>query len=133
MISFELAPDHSFLRRACRVKSSIPTEVVFQLSVTRWHDFWWRQVLSFWNAMAQADPRSIINIVLHDAIAIAQNECSYGWAAQVFRCFAEHGKSSPLVAGARVEVQPDNCLFNCSTRPPLMLCPWTLGLALALE
>ena len=25
----------------------------------------------------------------------------------VFKCFAEHGKSSPLVAGAPVEVQPD--------------------------
>ena len=57
--------------------------------------------------MAQADSGSIINIVLHDAIAIAQDGCSYGWAAQVFRCFAEHGKSSPLVAGAPVEVQPD--------------------------
>ena len=99
---------HTFLRRACRVKSSIPIEVVFQeLFVTPWHDFWWRQVLSFWNAMAQADSESIINIVLHDAIAIAHNVCSYGWAAQVFKCFAEHGKSSPLVAGAPVEVQPD--------------------------
>ena len=57
--------------------------------------------------MAQADSGSIINIVLHDAIAIAHNGCSYGWAAQVFKCFAEHGKSSPLVAGAPVEVQPD--------------------------
>ena len=99
---------HIFLRRACRVKCSIPIEVVFQeLSVTPWHDFWWRQVLSYWNAMPQADSGSIINIVLHDAIAIAHNGCSYGWAAQVFKCFAEHGKSSPLVAGAPVEVQPD--------------------------
>ena len=57
--------------------------------------------------MAQADPGSIINIVLHDAIAIAHNGCSYDWAAQVFKCFAEHGKSSPLVAGAPFEVQPD--------------------------
>ena len=57
--------------------------------------------------MAQADSESIINIVLHDVIAIAHNRCSYGWAAQVFKCFAEHGKSSPLVAGAPVEVQPD--------------------------
>ena len=98
---------HTFLLRACRVKSSIPIEVVFQeLFVTPWHDFWWRQVLSFWNAMAQ-DSESIINIVLHYAIAIAHNGCSYGWAAQVFKCFAEHGKSSPLVAGAPVEVQPD--------------------------
>ena len=50
---------------------------------------------------------SIINIVLHDAIAIAYNGSGYGWAAQVFKCFAEHGKSIPLVAGAPVEVQPD--------------------------
>ena len=57
--------------------------------------------------MAQADSGLIINIVLHDAIAIGHNGCSYGWAAQVFKCFAEHGKSSPLVAGAPVEVQPD--------------------------
>ena len=99
---------HTFLRRACRVKSSIPIEVVFQeLSVTPRHDFWWRQVFSVWNAMAQADSESMINIVLHDAIAIAHNGCSYGWAAQVFKCFAEHGKSSPLVAGTPVEVQPD--------------------------
>ena len=27
--------------------------------------------------------------------------------AEVFKCFAEHGKSSPLVAGAPFEVQPD--------------------------
>ena len=68
---------HTFLPRACRVKSSIPIEVVFQeLSVTPWHDFRWRQVLSFWNATAQADLESIINIVLHDAIAIAHNGCS---------------------------------------------------------
>ena len=60
-----------------------PIEVVFQeLSVTQWHDLWWRQVLSYWNAMPQADSGSIINIVLHDAIAIAQNGCSYGWAAE---------------------------------------------------
>ena len=31
---------YSTFRRACRVKSSIPIEVVFrELSVTRWHDF----------------------------------------------------------------------------------------------
>ena len=45
--------------------------------------------------------------IRHDAIGIAHNGCSYGWAAQVFKCFAKHGKSSPLVAGAPVEVQPD--------------------------
>ena len=32
---------------------------------------------------------------------IAQNGCSCSWAAQAFWCFAEHGKSSLLVAGAR--------------------------------
>ena len=42
--------------------------------------------------MAQADSESIINIVLHDAIAIAHNGCSYDWAARVFKCFAEQGK-----------------------------------------
>ena len=59
--------------------------------------------------MSQADSGSMINIFLLDAIAIAQSGCSYGWAAaaQVFKCFAEHGKYSPLVAGAPVEVQPD--------------------------
>ena len=53
--------------------------------------------------MAQADSESIIKVVLHDAIAIAHNGCSYGWATQVFKCFAEHGKSRPLVAGAPVK------------------------------
>ena len=88
---------HSFLRRARRVKSSIPIVVVFQeLSVIRWHAVWWRQVLSFWNAMAQADSGSIISSVLHDAIAIAQSGCVYVWAAQVFKCFAEHGQVQPV-------------------------------------
>ena len=101
--------------------------------MTRWHDFWWRQVLSFWNAMAQDDSGSIINIVLHDAIAIAQSGCFYGWAAQVFKCFAEHGKYSPLVAGAPVEVQPDELqlAFQMRRQASLMLYPWTLDLALA--
>ena len=57
--------------------------------------------------MAQADSGSIINIALHDAITIAYNRCGYGWAAQVCKCFAEHGKSIPLVACAPVEVRPD--------------------------
>ena len=96
---------HPFLRRACRVKSSVPVEVIFQeLSVTQRHDIWWRRVLYFQNAMAQADSTSISNIVILDAIAIAQKRGSCGWAAQVFRCFAEHGKSSPLVAGAPDEL-----------------------------
>ena len=56
--------------------------------------------------MAQADLGSIISVVLHDVIAIAQSGCVYGWAAQVFKCFPEHGKYSPVAAGAPVEVQP---------------------------
>ena len=54
-----------------------------------------------------ASPITIISIVLHDAIAVAQSGCVYGWAAQVFKCFAEHGKYSPLVAGAPVKMRPD--------------------------
>ena len=64
-------------------------------------------VLSFWKAMALAESGLIISIILHDAIAIAQNRCSCGWAAQFFRWFAEHGKCSPWVAGAPAEVQLD--------------------------
>ena len=55
--------------------------------------------------MVQADLGSIISDVLHDAIAIAQSGYVYGWAAQVFKCFAEHGRYSPLVAGAPGKLQ----------------------------
>ena len=76
--------------------------------------------------MAQADSGSIINIVLHDAIAMAQDGCSYGWAAHVFKCFAEHRKSSPLVAGAPVEVQPDELLlaFQMQQQAAFDAVPW---------
>ena len=61
------------------------------------------------------------------------NTCSFGWAAQVFRMFAEHGKSGPLMAGALVEVQPDKLLLalqvHSKQREVLRLCPWTLGQA----
>ena len=51
---------HSFLRRACRVKKGVPIQIIFEeLSVTRWHDFWWRRVVSFWNAIVGSDPASI--------------------------------------------------------------------------
>ena len=95
------------------VKSSVPCEIILQqLSVTSWHDIWWRRILCFWNAMVEADSASISNIVLRDAIkfAVAQNGCNFGWA-QSFRCFAEHGKSSPFMARAPVEVQPDGLLL----------------------
>ena len=48
---------------------------------------------------------------LHDAIALAQDGRRFGWAARIVRCTAEHGRSSPLVAGAPVEVQPDELLM----------------------
>ena len=71
--------------------------------------------------MAQADSGSIINLDLHDDIAMADNGCRYGWAAQVFKCFAEHGKSSPLVAGAPVEVQPDELQLSFQMQPQAAL------------
>ena len=40
--------------------------------------------------------------------------CRCGWAAQSFRCFAEHGKSSPVMASAPDEVQPDELLLALS-------------------
>ena len=33
----------------------------------------------------------------------------------------------------RCSLMSCDCLFNCSSRQPLKLCPWTLVLALALE
>ena len=47
-----------------------------------------------------------------DAIALAQLGCSFGWAAQVFRRFAEHSQSSPLVSGGTVVVWPDELLLH---------------------
>ncbi len=97
---------HSFLRRACRVKKGVPIQIIFEeLSVTRWHDFWWRRVVSFWNAIVGSDPASICSIVLQDAVALAQAGCKFGWAAQVFGCFERHGKARPLVRGAPIKVQ----------------------------
>ena len=40
---------------------------------------------------------------------------AFDWAAQFFRCFAEHGKSSPLMAGAPVKVQPDELVLAFQT------------------
>ena len=60
--------------------------------------------------MVQADSAMISNTVVHEAIALAQAGCSFGWAAKVFRCFAEHGKSSPWMANATVELWPDERL-----------------------
>ena len=52
-------------------------------------------------------------------------------AAQVFKCFAEHGK---LVAGAPVEVQPDELQLSFQMQQQAAfdaVCPWTPDVALA--
>ena len=84
----KLCSSFFFLRRACHVKKSVPVDIIFQeLAVTHWHDFWWRRVLSFWSAMLPADSGSICSLVFHDSIALTQGGCSFGWAAQVCKCF----------------------------------------------
>ena len=50
----------AFLRRACRVKKSVPVDIIFQeLQQMRWHDFWWRRVSCFWSALVEADTGSL--------------------------------------------------------------------------
>ena len=70
----------------------------------RWHDFWWRRVLSFWNGLVQADAASICSHVLHDSVALASSGCRFGWAALVLKCFSDHAKSPPLTGGLPAEV-----------------------------
>ena len=59
--------------------------------------------------------------------------CSFGWTAQVFRCFAEHG---PLImmAGAPVWVHPDELFlaFQTQRQAAFDTVPLELGLALVL-
>ena len=50
----------AFLCRACRVKKSVPVDIIFQeLQQMRWHDFWWRRVSSFWSALVEADTTAV--------------------------------------------------------------------------
>ena len=102
---------HSFLRRACRVKKSVPIDIIFEeLSVPRWHDFWWRRVLAFWTGLGQADASSISSHVLHDSVALAHDDCRFGWAALVFRCFIDHGKDIPITAGVSLRIHSHDLL-----------------------
>ena len=102
---------HSFLRRACRVKKSVPIDIIFEeLSVPRWHDFWWRRVLAFWTGLVQADASSICSHVLHDSVALAHDGCRFGWAALVFKCFRDHGKDIPITAGVPVRIHSHDLL-----------------------
>lgn len=59
---------------------------------------------------------SICSRVFRDSLALAQGGCSFGWAAQVCKCFSDHGKSQLVVAGAPIEVQPDSLPEACEQR-----------------
>ena len=124
---------HFILCRACLVRSSALTEVIFQeLPVIRGHGCLWQRVISIWNTVVQSDSAKISNIVLHDTIALAQPGSSFGWAAQVCRCCAEHGKVSPLMAGALVEARPVELLlaFRMLQQATCKAVPLEFGLAL---
>ena len=58
--------------------------------------------------MLRADSGPIWDLVFFSLIALAQDGCSFGWAAQVCMRCSDHGKSPPVVAGAPVEVQSDS-------------------------
>ena len=95
----------TFLRRACRVKKSIPVDIIFQeLQKMRWHDFWWRRVSSFWSTLDEADTGSLHSMIFHDAIQLALAGCKFSWAAQVFQCFSALGEPLPLVADAPIAI-----------------------------
>lgn len=55
-----------------------------------------------------------------------------GWAAQILRCFAERGKSNPLMAGAPVEGRPDKPLLAIQMQLQATLESVPLGFRLAL-
>ena len=95
----------AFLRRACRVKKSIPADIIFQeLQQMHWHDFWWRRVTSFWSALVEADAGSLHSMIFHDAIRLALAGCKFSWAAQVFKCFSTLGEPLPLIADAPITI-----------------------------
>ena len=93
------------LCRACRVKKSVPVDIIFQeLQQMRWHDFWWRRVSSFWSALVEADTGSLHSIIFHDAIQLALAGCKFSWAAQVLQCFSALDEPLPLVADAPIAI-----------------------------
>ena len=98
----------AFLRRACRVKTSVPVDIIFQeLQQMRWHDFWWRRVSGFWSALVEADTGSLHSIIFHDAIQLALAGCKFSWAAQVLQCFSALDEPLPLVADAPIAIGID--------------------------
>ena len=77
---------------------------------SRWHDFWWRRVSSFWSALVEADTGSLHSIIFHDAIHLALAGFKFkflGWAAQVLQCFSALGEPLPLVADAPIAIDID--------------------------
>ena len=98
----------AFLCRACRVKKSVPVDIIFQeLQQMRWHDFWWRRVSNFWSALVEADTGSLHSIIFHDAIQLALAGCKFSWAAQVLQCFSALDEPLPLVADAPIAIDID--------------------------
>ena len=64
-------------------------------------------------AMVQADSATISKIALSMDAGLAKGyryASWFGWAAQVVRKFAEHSRSSPLMASTPVEARPDELL-----------------------
>ena len=83
----------TFLRRACRVKKSIPVDIMFQeLQQMRRHDWSWRRISGFWSALVEADTGSLHSIIFHHAIQLALAGCNFSWAVQVFQCFSALGE-----------------------------------------
>ena len=98
----------AFLCRACRVKKSVPVDIILQeLQQMRWHDFWWRRVSSFWSALVEADTGSLHSIIFHDAIQLALAGCKFSWAAQVLQCFSALDEPLPLGADAPIAIDID--------------------------
>lgn len=97
-------------------------DVIFlELSRTRRYAFWWHRVISLRNAVVST---VISSVSMHYTVALA-----FSWAAQISRGFAEHGKSSPLVASVPIEVRPGELLqafqvhlCGCALGP--LVLPW---------
>ena len=50
-------------------RESVPVDIILQeLQEMRWHDFWWRTVISFWSVLVEAEAGSLHNMIFHDAI-----------------------------------------------------------------
>ncbi len=69
---------------------------------------------------------SACSIILWNAVVAAQAGCKAGWAAQVLKCFAQHGKAHPFVRSSLVqnlELMQHNGMQQQSTLDSLPLDP----------